>query len=81
MGSYNVCRFSYFLRRFKLSFSVDNFSSSFTFGFGFFGKSSLHLLRQINVFHLDVSYFNSPRLRLIIDHFLKLIIYRFSISK
>src|SRR5258708_30847473 len=53
-----------FLRGFELSTSVNNFCAAFALGFRLLGDSALHLLGDVDLFHLDFRNLAAPLLRI-----------------
>ena len=50
-----------------LAFGVDDFSSSFPFGFGLSGHCPLHRFGDLHVFDFDGGDFDAPGLGLFVD--------------
>src|SRR6266481_3670417 len=61
-----------FLRSFKLSFRVNDFCTAFALGFGLLGDGALHLLGDVDLFHLDFGNLNAPRFGVGVEYDLKL---------
>ena len=67
MGTDQVGGITGFLRRFKLTLGIDDFSPPLALGFCLLCQRALHFLRQIDIFDLYIGNFNSPRLGLLIN--------------
>src|SRR5260370_27127940 len=59
------------LRGFKLSFRVNDLCTAFAFRFRLLGDGALHLLGDVDLFHLDFGNLNAPRFGVGVEYDLK----------
>src|SRR6185436_6831922 len=68
-------------RSLKFPFRRDDLRAALTLGLGFLRHCALHVVGEDNVFDLDRRYLRAPRLRVLVDHVLDLLIYAGRIGK
>jgi hypothetical protein len=62
------------LRRLQLALGVDDLRALLALGFRLARHRALHLLRQVDVLHLDRRHLDAPRLRFVVEDVLELLV-------
>ncbi len=62
------------LRRLQLARGVDDLSTLLALGFGLPGHRALHVGRQIDVLHLDRRHLDAPRIGVLVEDLLQLLV-------
>ena len=69
------------MRSFKFAFRVNNFSAAFAFRLRLLGDGALHILRNIDLFDLNLRYLDTPRLRILVKDLLQLGVNLFALGE
>src|SRR4029077_8348491 len=70
-----------FRRGLKLALGVNNFRPAFTLGLRLLGDGALHILRNIDLFDLNLRYLDTPRLGILVKDLLQLGINLFALRQ